>query len=150
MYRKKEFHEFFCRKHKKKPKKPKPKVTIYLSILNSYHCEENVVYSIEGMMDMTGLKGTMTVTITPPTGDVTTMSVDTADDGTFAVQFLAAMEGKYDILVEYAGESPYQSSSAKISVNVVPVPVPTAIILNGPPGDVQVGQTVSVTGTLGY
>jgi hypothetical protein len=144
MYRKHEHHGWFWRIFNKH------KTHLRLSILNSYYCVEHSIYSIEGSLDMIGLKGTLNVTITPPTGDVTKMVVDTADDGAFAVQFVADLEGTYSILVEYMGASPYVATSAKIDVKIVPVPIPTMITLVGPDVDVLVGQTVNVLGTLGF
>ena len=129
-------------------KRKRKRIHVYLTVRDKYYCSKNEKYRIEGEINMAGLKGLLKASITSPVGGVTQLDVESADDGSFVASFVAAMEGVYSMLVEFAGEGKYQASSAKIDVTVLPVPVQTSITLTGPDKPVYVGDPVSISGVF--
>jgi hypothetical protein len=100
---------------------------------------------------MAGVLGEVKITITPPSGDAMVQMVSTMDDGSFAAEFVAELEGTYNVLAEFAGNDSFLASSATVDVVVVPlppVPVATTLTLNGPVDPVKVGDTVNIIGSL--
>ena len=140
------FKKLFRRKHRHKHGK------IKIRLKTTHACIMNSAYRIKGEIKMAGIgKAELKISITAPAGDVSPSVVETADDGSFGLSFIANSTGVYAILVEFAGDALTLASSATLLVDVLPlppVPVASTITLVGPEVPVMVGDTVAVVGTL--
>jgi hypothetical protein len=140
------FREYLKRRRRRKHGK------IHIRVVTSYKFHKNRAYIIKGDIYMVGIgKAILNVTITPPVGEASQTSIVAADDGSFSVEFLATMSGSFKVLVEYVGDALHLSSSAMLTIDVVPKPpepVPTTITLVAPVDPVQEGNMVQFTGVI--